>query len=68
MLVTQPILQYPDFTKEFIQTTDTSNDGLGAVLSQGNVGRDLPIAYASRSLNKAEANYSTSEKELLAIV
>jgi hypothetical protein len=40
---------------------------VGAVLSQGEIGRDLPIAFASRSLNKAERNYSTTE-ELLAIV
>jgi hypothetical protein len=59
-LTTQPILQYPDFTKEFILTTDASN--------QGEIGKDLPIAYASRNLNQAEKNYSTSEKELLAIV
>jgi len=67
-LVSRPILQYPDFSKEFILTTDASNRGLGAVLSQGPVGKDLPIAYASRSLNSAENNYTTSEKELLAIV
>jgi hypothetical protein len=64
----QPMLQYPDFSKEFILTTDASNQGLGAVLSQGEIGKDLPIAYASRNLNNAEKNYSTSEKELLAIV
>lgn len=67
-LTTQPILQYPDFAREFILTTDASIEGLGAVLSQGEVGKDLPIAYASRSLSKAESNYSTSEKELLAII
>jgi hypothetical protein len=64
----QPILQYPDFSKEFILTTDASNTGIGTVLSQGTVGKDLPVAYASRSLNKAEINYTTSETELLAIV
>ena len=67
-LLSQPILQYPDFSREFILTTDTSNDGAGAVLSQGQIGKDLPIAYASRSFNKAERNYSTVEKELAAIV
>jgi hypothetical protein len=67
-LTTHPILQYPDFTKEFVLTTDASNQGLGAVLSQGQIGKDLPIAYASRNLNNAEKNYTTSEKELLAIV
>jgi hypothetical protein len=67
-LTSQPILQYPDFSKEFILTTDASNQGLGAVLSQGEIGKDLPIAYVSRNLNNAEKNYTTSEKELLAIV
>jgi transposase InsO family protein len=67
-LISKPILQYPDFTKEFVLTTDASNDGIGAILSQGQIGKDLPIAYASRNLNKAERNYTTSEKELLAIV
>lgn len=67
-LCSQPLLQYPDFKRPFIVTTDASDFAIGAILSQGQIGRDLPIAYASRTLNQAETNYSTTEKELLAIV
>lgn len=68
LLINDPILQHPDFTKPFILTTDASNYAIGAVLSQGPLGKDLPVAYASRTLNPAECNYSTIENELLAIV
>lgn len=68
LLTNDPILQYPDFSKDFILTTDASNVAIGAVLSQGFIGNDKPIAYASRTLNDSEINYSTIEKELLAIV
>jgi len=67
-LMSQPILQHPYFSREFILTTDASNEGAGAVLQQGQIGKDLPIAYASRKFNKAERNYSTVERELAAIV
>lgn len=67
-LCEEPILQYPDFTETFNLTTDASNYAIGSVLSQGSNQDDLPIAYASRILNKSEINYSTTEKELLAIV
>ena len=67
-LTSQPILQYPDFSKEFILATDASHAGLGAVLSQGPLGKDIPVSYATRSLGKAGSSYTTSEKELLAIV
>lgn len=66
-LMRPPVLQYPDFTKPFILTTDASNYALGAVLSQGEVGTDLPISYASKSLSKHDLNKPTIEKELLAI-
>ncbi|KAL4155977.1 hypothetical protein QTP88_000012 [Uroleucon formosanum] len=68
ILTNEPILQHPDFDRPFIVTTDASNTAIGAILSQGKVGTDLPITYASRTLNKAEKNYNTTEKELLAIV
>jgi len=61
-------LRYPDYTRKFILTTDASNECVGAILSQGEIGKDHLIAFASRSLNKAVRNYSTTEKELLAIV
>ncbi|GBP37144.1 Retrovirus-related Pol polyprotein from transposon 412 [Eumeta japonica] len=67
ILTSPKILQYPDFSKPFILTTDASNYAIGAILSQGEIGQDLPIAYASRTLNNAEGNYSTTEKELVAI-
>jgi hypothetical protein len=67
-LTSHPITQYPDFSKKFVLTTNASNAGLGAVLTQGPLEKDLPIAYASRSLNKSETHYTMSEKELLAIV
>ena len=68
LLTGSDILHYPDLTKEFILTTDASNFALGAVLSQGPIGKDKPIAFASRTLTNTEQNYSTIEKELLALV
>jgi hypothetical protein len=67
-LYTQPLLQYPDFSKLFVITTDASGFAIGGILSQGTMGKDLPIAYTSRLLNQTEKNYSTIKKELLAIV
>lgn len=63
-LCSAPVLSYPDFDETFTLTTDASNVGLGAILSQ----KGHPVCYISRTLNKAEMNYSTTEKELLAIV
>ncbi|KAL4127326.1 hypothetical protein QTP88_011501 [Uroleucon formosanum] len=68
ILCNEPLLQYPDFEKPFIITCDASNYAVGCVLSQSVIPADLPIAYASRTLNKAEINYSTTEKELVAIM
>lgn len=67
-LCKSPILQFPDFSKPFILTTDASGYAIGGILSQGELGKDLPIAYTSRILNPHEEKYSTIEKECLAVV
>ena len=63
-----PVLQYPDFNKKFIITTDASGYGVGAILSQGEIGEDRPIAFASRVLTDAERKWDTTDKEALAIL
>lgn len=66
-LMHPPILQYPQFDKPFIITTDAAKLACGGILSQIHNGHDLPIAYASRAFTKGEINKSTIEKELSAI-
>lgn len=66
-LMSPTLLQYPDFEKEFCITTDASKHACGAVLSQEHNGKQLPIAYASKTFTKGESNKSTIEQELTAI-
>lgn len=68
LLTNAPLLQYPNFSKPFILCTDASATAVGAILSQGNIGNDKPVAYASKALTKAELAYSVIEKEFYAIV
>jgi len=67
ILTQEPLLQYPDFQRPFNLTCDASKFAIGCILSQGPIGNDPPIAYASRTLNRAEQNYNTTENELCAI-
>lgn len=68
LLTSADVLAFPDFEEGFNLTTDASDYAIGAVLSQGEHGKERPVAYISRSLNRTEENYATNEKEMLAIV
>jgi hypothetical protein len=67
-IVSDKVLAFPDFKQPFILATDASKTGLGACLSQKQNGIVKPVAFAGRSFNKAESNYTTTEQELLAVV
>ena len=68
LCTTVPILAYADFTKPFKLHTDACGTGLGAVLYQTREdGTEAVIAYASRSLNKAESHYPAHKLEFLAL-
>jgi reverse transcriptase-like protein/integrase-like protein len=63
-----PILQSPDWTKQFFMDTDALDFTLGAVISQEfNDGRH-PITFHSRTLLPAEQNYDVHDKEMAAII
>ncbi len=69
LLLSAPILCYPNFEKPFRLETDASIKGLGTVLSQEQLdGKYHPVAYASRALSPQERNYSITELETLAVV
>ncbi|XP_076057166.1 uncharacterized protein LOC143034680 [Oratosquilla oratoria] len=68
MLTRDPVLRSPDFTKPFVLHTDASDVAIGAVLLQENTDTLHPVAYFSAKLDVHQLNYSTVEKELLAIV
>jgi hypothetical protein len=68
-LLEAPILRRPDYKRPFELHTDWSSVRLGAVLVQrDDKGREYVVAYASRSCNRAERNYSSYQGECLATV
>jgi len=67
-MVKPSILRLPQFDQEFVVRTDASDYAVGGVLLQEHEGKQLPVAYYSKKLNKAEKNYTTTEKEALAVV
>ena len=69
ILTTQPFLMLPKFNRPFTLETDACDYAVGAILSQTDDEECLrPVSYFSKSLKAVQRQYSTSEKELLAIV
>jgi transposase InsO family protein len=66
-LTNTPVLAFPNNNDMFVLDTDASNTGIGAVLSQIQMGQERVIAYGSRKMTKAERRYCTTRKELLAV-
>ena len=64
-----PILKHPDPSVSFEVEIDTSETGVGAVLSQrtGNPPKLNPIAFYSHKLTSAEHNFGIGDHELLAV-
>ena len=67
-LVQAPIMAAPEWDQGFEIMCDASDFVMGAVLGQRNEKIFRAIYYASRTFNEAQENYSTTEKEMLAIV
>ncbi|XP_077222173.1 uncharacterized protein LOC143856016 [Tasmannia lanceolata] len=67
-LTTAPIIQAPIWTEPFEVMCDASDFAIGAVLGQRINNLSHVIHYASRTLNDAQLNYTTTEKEFLAVV
>jgi hypothetical protein len=69
LLSCAPVVQPPDWEKEFHVFVDASDIAIGSVLMQmyeKNWFR--PVYYASRRLSKAEGKYSTTEREFLGMI
>jgi hypothetical protein len=68
-LATAPILSSPDWMKDFHVTIDASGWCLGSILWQYDTERrKSPVYYASRQMSPTERNYTTTEREALAVV
>ena len=68
-MVTTSIPVFPDWKRPFHVHVDASSIALGIILAQpGDGGIDHPIAFASRKLSSTERNYTTTEREGLAMV
>ncbi|RVX05732.1 Retrovirus-related Pol polyprotein from transposon opus [Vitis vinifera] len=67
-LTTALIVRAPNWQLPFEIMCDVSDFAIGAVLGQREDGKPYVIYYASKTLNEAQRNYTTTEKELLVVV
>ena len=67
-LTTAPVVRAPNWQLPFEVMCDASDLAMGAVLGQREDGKPHVVYYASKTLNEAQRNYTTTEKELLAVV
>jgi hypothetical protein len=67
-LTTTPIVQPPDWNLPFEIMCNASDFAVGAVLGQRVDKKSNVIHYASKTLNAAQNNYATTEKEVLIVV
>ena len=67
-LTEAPVLARPDFSNKFKIQADASDRAVGAVLLQTHDDGEHPIVYISKVLSPAERNYSTTDREFLAIM
>nr|GEX98609.1 reverse transcriptase domain-containing protein [Tanacetum cinerariifolium] len=67
-LIEAPILIAPNWDQPFELMCDARDYAVGAVLGQRIEKHFRPIHYASKTMNQAEANYTTTEKQMLAVV
>nr|GFB34754.1 reverse transcriptase domain-containing protein [Tanacetum cinerariifolium] len=67
-LTEAPILIAPNWDQPFELMCDASDYAVGAVLGQRIEKHFQPIQYASKTMNQAETNYTTTEKEMLTVV
>jgi hypothetical protein len=68
VLVFAPVIQPPDWHLPFEIMCDASDYDLGVVLDQSKDKKQYAISYASKTLTGPQLNYTTTEKELLAVV
>ena len=69
-LLNAPILAFPDFSKQFVLSTDASDTAIGYILGQINPDNGLEhvVSYGGRSLTACERKWHINEKEGLALV